>query len=674
VLFLSLPATTAAVGERVAEAFPAADSVAVPAVGDIAAVVSNQLHLGAVIVQVGLIDAAAAVTAVRAASAEVAILVVCEQADDSLHAAVLRAGAQDLLDAHTVDAPLLRSRLLLAEARMGAKEDVMRLALRDPLTQLPNRTMFLDRLAQARHRSQRSGHDLALLFLDLDGFKLVNDGLGHAAGDRVLAEIGLRLAAAVRPTDTVARLGGDEFVVLYEDVTVDDVRRLAQRLRETVARPVAVADHIIELGVSIGVAMSSGVSDGDDIVRDADTAMYHAKQHGGIEFFSPAMQAAALERLEMISALRGALHRGEFELHYQPIVSMSSEALVGAEALLRWHHPELGTVPPSEFIPLAEQTGLIVPIGAWVIAEACRQIGAWRRATDIGQRMRLSINVSARQLARGDLAVLLEHCLAASDVPPDRICIEMTESVLVQAREAAVLHDLRDLGLGLAVDDFGTGYSSLAYLSRFPVDTVKLDRSLLLARHRGQSNKMLGPVIDLVHSLGLTALAEGVEETGDVIELRRLGCDQGQGFYWGRPQSSSDLSTALAEPATDRPLRVIIVDDSDDLRSLVQLQLTLDGRFDIVGEAADGRAGVDLAGALQPDVVLLDLSMPNLDGIAALPFILRAAPACRVVVMSAFSEESSGRAAMAAGASAYITKSAAGDLVRAIIKALPVRA
>jgi diguanylate cyclase (GGDEF)-like protein/PAS domain S-box-containing protein len=445
----------------------------------------------------------------------------------------------------------------VADITQRKQSDMMltHMALHDSLTGLPNRTLALDRLSLALARTERHPSSVAVLFLDLDRFKVINDSLGHNVGDELLVAVASRLREAVRPSDTVARIGGDEFVVVCEDIgEIEDAARIAERIAEALSRSFDLSEDEVILSTSIGIALSSTHQDApEDLLRDADSAMYRAKERGRnrYEVFDSSMRVEAVERLEMEQALRRALGRSELCLFYQPVLDVDSGSVVGVEALLRWNHPERGLLRPAEFISLAEDTGLILPIGRWALQEACRQAQRWREADPQRPPLTIAVNLSARQLAQPDVADMVAEALESTGTDPSQVWLEITESVLTGDTETTIgaLRALKALGVRLSVDDFGTGYSSLLYLKRFPVDTLKVDRAFVagLGTHP-EDTAIVAGVVRLAQTLGLTAIAEGVETEEQRAALLALGCDLAQGYLFGHPEPPEDLD-GLTAPA-----------------------------------------------------------------------------------------------------------------------------
>jgi len=449
-------------------------------------------------------------------------------------------------------APSIEGVLIDITERRRAEEQVLHSALYDSLTELPNRALFHDRLGVAMGRAgSRQDHAFAVLVISLDRFKMVNDSLGHAAGDLLLAEMGRRLERTIRPGDTVARLGGDEFAVLMTDLEhPSDAVRAAERLRRELARPFTVAEREVVTTLSIGIAFSaSGYGHASEILRDAGTAMHRAKALGRDrqEVFDPAMHANAVANLQLEGDLRRALERREFVLHYQPIVALEEGRVVAFEALLRWQRAEQELLSPAHFLPLAEETGLIGQIDAWVLQEACVQASSWDGAS-AKLRPAVSVNLFGRELVNPQMAVRVKDALQASGLDPARLQVEITESALIEDPERAisVLQRIRDLDVKVNLDDFGTGYSSLSYLQHLPVDVLKIDRSFVSRlRGDGSGSEIVEAIVNLAHNLGMEALGEGIETAEQLLVLERLGCDLGQGFYFSRPLDARQVEELL---------------------------------------------------------------------------------------------------------------------------------
>ncbi|WP_433072900.1 putative bifunctional diguanylate cyclase/phosphodiesterase [Dactylosporangium sp. CA-052675] len=456
----------------------------------------------------------------------------------------------NLLEDPSVRGIVLNSRDI--SERKELEDQLVHEAFHDGLTKLANRALFKDRLEVALRRRE----DVAILFLDLDGFKEVNDSLGHAAGDVLLMQVAMRLGEAVRDGDTVARFGGDEFAVLIDAVAApEDADELANRIIAALDEPFVIDNQEIHVQGSIGIALTGpDARDADQLMRNADLAMYRAKSAGSGQFarYDPQMHTGLVERLQLAADLRRALENGdELELHYQPTVELRTGTIVGFEALVRWRHPVRGMISPIDFIPLAESTGLIRPLGQWVLAEASRQAVAWG-AADPARELTMAVNVSGVQFDQPDLPEIVAQVLAATGLPAERLCLEMTESVLMTDTEEnlAVLLSLKDIGVRLAIDDFGTGYSSLAYLRRFPVDTLKIDRSFVERLSGTTPDAALArTIVQLGQSLGMSTVAEGIEEYAQFLALRRMGCDLAQGYYFSRPLPAAEAGLLLPDKA-----------------------------------------------------------------------------------------------------------------------------
>jgi diguanylate cyclase (GGDEF)-like protein len=438
--------------------------------------------------------------------------------------------------------------------RKRAESELSHQAFHDALTGLPNRALYRDRVEHALTRNARTGLDSAVLYLDLDGFKNVNDSLGHDSGDALLREVATRLLAAVRTGDTVARLGGDEFAILIEQSPrpLDEATAVADRALTALAAPYDIGGMRVLVSASVGIAAGDGHTTGAELVRNADIAMYRAKTTGKSQWitYDPHMREAAMERLQLETDLDGALERDEFRLVYQPVVRLETEQIVGFEALLRWHHPTLGVIVPDRFIPIAEESGSIVPIGEWVLRTACEMGAQWQRQYQRDPKLTMAVNISARQLASDDLVERVTEALASSALDPATLVLEMTETALIQDAPVAArrLQELRRLGVRLAIDDFGTGYSSLSYLRQFPVDILKIDRSFInTITDRSQIPAIVRGLLDLGRTLELETVAEGVEDDAQRDGLRDEHCALAQGFLFARPLDPADAEALLLQ-------------------------------------------------------------------------------------------------------------------------------
>src|ERR1700758_4388049 len=445
----------------------------------------------------------------------------------------------------------------------GSQTDITEGKVSDPLTGLPNRLLFIDRVGRLlKHTKRRKDQLFAVLFMDLDGFKMINDSMGHLIGDQLLLGVANRLEKCLRSTDTVARLGesftvarlgGDEFTVILDYLKdPNDAKAAADRLMKALAPPFILGGKEVFTSVSIGIALSSSAyEEPEDMLRDADTAMYRAKSLGKARFevFDADMRASVMARLQLETDLRHALERGEFCNFYQPIVDLASGEIVGFEALLRWHHPTRGLLGPEEFIPVAEETGLIRELGWWNLREACRQISEWRAAADAHSQLTISVNLSAKQFLQPNLVADIKKLLRELDLPPEALKLEITESTVMADPSAAVemLQQIKSLGIRLAIDDFGTGYSSLSYLHRFPLDTLKIDRSFISGMGEdGEGMEIARTILPMANNLRLDVVAEGVETLQQVAMLKKLHCKYAQGYYFSRPLSAEGTAALLA--------------------------------------------------------------------------------------------------------------------------------
>ncbi len=487
------------------------------------------------------------------ASPETPIIIVSDSGEDDLGMAAVTAGAQDhLLTSELTPAGLARS-IRYAVERKHSEVRLTHQALQDPLTDLPNRILFLDRLSVALDRSRRIGLAPAIMFLDVDSFKEVNDSLGHAAGDRLLKVLAERFRTLLRPMDTVARIGGDEFTFLFEGLDGEgEAVAIAERISHAAGLPVALGDSEGDtaVSVSIGIAMLDDPAISlDDAIRDADAAMYRAKDLGGAraQLFDERSRLRVAQREPLEDALRTAIESSQLRVHYQPRVSINGQTgLVGFEALVRWEHPERGLIAPAEFVPLAEETGLIVPLGEWVLHEALEQVRRWRQSRP---GMTISVNMSRRQLEDPRLVARLTEMLARTGADPSVLWLEVAEDTVVGDPEPAAraLEGLSELGVNLAIDDFGLGRSSLHSLRHLPVDMLKIHQSFVSGLGSGGSDDgVVGAVVNLGHALGCSVIAEGVETDNQLAHLRDLGCDGAQGFLFSQPVPEAGVCDLLA--------------------------------------------------------------------------------------------------------------------------------
>ena len=507
----------------------------------------------AVLLDLGLPDARGleALSPVREAVPDMPVVVLSGQPDEGMAVEAVQVGAQDYLLKGQGDGGLLSRSLRYAIERKRSEKHIQHLATHDGLTGLPNRGLLLDRLSQALARTRREQKRLALLFLDLDGFKSINDQFGHDVGDAVLQGVAARLSACMRRCDTVARLGGDEFTLLLPEIAhAHDADRFAAKVLGVFREPIEVQGRLLPLTASIGIGVYP--TDGDScetLMRAADLAMYRAKQRGGghIEFLS-SLRLVPPERQLLGNRLRHALDEAEFVLHHQPRIDARSGEMVGTEVLLRWEHPDLGMLLPSRFLPVAEEMGLMVPIGEWVLRRACEQAREWRRSHPL---LTISVNLSGREFSRKNLHRTVERALRETGVPPSCLELELTESAIMRDEGDAIvsLRQLRSIGVRIAIDDFGTGYSSLSRLRRFPIDGLKIDRSFIeeVATHPGDA-AIVSAIIAMGHGLQLRVTAEGVELPQQMAFLRDHDCDEMQGYFFGAPQSSESIGRLLAQP------------------------------------------------------------------------------------------------------------------------------
>ncbi|MBP1931674.1 putative bifunctional diguanylate cyclase/phosphodiesterase [Ammoniphilus resinae] len=439
--------------------------------------------------------------------------------------------------------------------RKQAEEMIKYMAYHDSLTQLPNRNLFNERLKQALANAERNEANVAVLFIDLDRFKVINDSLGHAFGDLLLKSVSHRLQGCLREYDTIARQGGDEFTVILYDCSQESAKIVAERMISELAYPFVLNNHEVTISPSIGISLYPiDGTNPDTLIRNADRAMYQAKDQGknNYQFYEKDMEAQYTKRLKLENDLRKALARKEFVLYYQPQVDIRNHEVIGVEALIRWNHPETGFISPAEFIPLAEETGLIVPIGEWVLYTACLQNKAWQ---DAGfNPMRMSVNLSARQFRQADIDVLVARVLKETGLDPQYLDLEITEnmSMFDVDMTTEILQKLKRLGVSISIDDFGTGYSSLNYLKRFPIDSLKIDQSFVHDIHSDTDDAaIVKAILAMAHSLDLKVVAEGVETERQLSFLKEQRCDQAQGYYFNRPLSAEHLESMLMKQGAE---------------------------------------------------------------------------------------------------------------------------
>ncbi len=509
------------------------------------------------------------------------IILLTGQGDHELDIRAIKTGASDYLVKSEINADLLERSIRYSIERKRTEDDIYRMAYYDSLTGLPNRLLFQDRLKQALKHAERNNSILAVMFLDVDNFKRINDTFGHCVGDKLLKEIASRMGSVVRKSDSVARqhknlfarLGGDEFTVLLSEIKdAEYVSKVAQRINDSMSQPFILGAQELFVSVSTGIAIyPDDGKDSDSLLKNADSAMYYAKEHGknNYQYYMQSMNDRALENLTLENDLRKALEKDELLLYYQPQVDIVNGKVIGVEALIRWEHPEKGLVPPIDFIPIAEENGLINPIGEWVLKTACKQSRKWQEAGI--PAMPVSVNLASQQFQQSNFIEIINDAINSSGISPQNLILEITESTLMQNTDAvsAKMHEVTSMGVRLAIDDFGTGYSSLSYLKRFPIHAIKIDRSFVMEINTNPDDAaIVEAIISMAHSLKLDVVAEGVETEDQLEFLREQGCEIVQGYLFSRPLPAEDIPGFLSnEEGTDSVLSILCSEISDGMDS-----------------------------------------------------------------------------------------------------------
>jgi diguanylate cyclase (GGDEF)-like protein len=568
-------------------------------------------------------------------------------------------------------------------------------SLHDPLTDLGNRSLFKERLTEAAERHERTGSGLAAVVIDIDDFSLLNEELGHGDADQILILIADRLRSAVKDAGLIARWGADEFAILCEKVADEaDAERLAEKLLHELQLPISVRGRGLTVRACVGIALATPPNQSDEIMRDAEIALRRARHLGKnqVQIFTDVMRGEALERDRTKMALGRALSNGEFILAYQPKILLETNQIVGVEALLRWKDPERGNIPPLDFIPLAEETGLIVPIGAWVIDEACAQIARWSAWFPWHVAPKVCVNVSGSQFHDG-LVETVRQAISASGIDPSLLVLELTESILIEDISATLtkLHELKELGVSLSIDDFGTGYSSLAYLKRYPIDEVKIDRSFIDGLGENpEDTAIVAAIMGMAHALDLLVVAEGIENLEQLTALKTLGCEMAQGFYFCRPEPAEKITNLLLAQSGGHALRsasigdtatelrhntILVVDDAADVLQLSRASLISVG-FNVL-EAKTGTEAIGIARKANPGCIVLDLTLPDMSGLDVCARLRRDPffEECTIVMLTARTSSEDKASAFSLGADDYIVKPfAPRDLVSRVRVAMERRA
>ena len=507
-------------------------------------------------------DGMETISRIQESNSNLPIIVLSGQESESLAMKIVQSGAQDYLVKGQGDGYLISKALRYAIERKRIQEGLSYLAQYDSLTGLANRNLFRERLGRALIRVDRNKSLVALMFIDLDRFKNINDTLGHDAGDKLLIEVSRRLEKCTRDGDTVARLGGDEFTVILEDIKhVDDAAVIARKILVAMEPAIKLSGYEVFVTPSIGITIYPlDDTSVNNLLKNADTAMYRAKERGrnGFQFYTAGMNTRTIERLELEAGLRRALKNEEFVLYYQPKIAIDNRQIIGAEALIRWQYKKLGLIPPLKFIPIAEETGLIVPIGEWVIRTACKQVASWQEAgfTDL----RMAVNISARQFTDSDIVKVVLDAVIQTNIEPQHLEVEITESMLMEdtSINISALKELKEHGIQISIDDFGTGYSSLSYLKRFHIDALKIDQSFVRDITTDSDDAAIASaVIALGQSLQLTVVAEGVETEEQLSFLKKQGCHEAQGYLFSKPVPAEDFTQLLQEEKASQSHKLV---------------------------------------------------------------------------------------------------------------------
>lgn len=507
-------------------------------------------------------DGMETISRIQESNSNLPIIVLSGQESESLAMKIVQSGAQDYLVKGQGDGYLISKALRYAIERKRIQEGLSYLAQYDSLTGLANRNLFRERLSRALIRVDRNKSLVALMFIDLDRFKNINDTLGHDAGDKLLIEVSRRLEKCTRDGDTVARLGGDEFTVILEDIKhVDDAAVIARKILVAMEPAIKLSGYEVFVTPSIGITIYPlDDTSVNNLLKNADTAMYRAKERGrnGFQFYTAGMNTRTIERLELEAGLRRALKNEEFVLYYQPKIAIDNRQIIGAEALIRWQYKKLGLIPPLKFIPIAEETGLIVPIGEWVIRTACKQVASWQEAgfTDL----RMAVNISARQFTDSDIVKVVLDAVIQTNIEPQHLEVEITESMLMEdtSINISALKELKEHGIQISIDDFGTGYSSLSYLKRFHIDALKIDQSFVRDITTDSDDAAIASaVIALGQSLHLTVVAEGVETEEQLSFLKKQGCHEAQGYLFSKPVPAEDFAQLLQEEKASQSHKLV---------------------------------------------------------------------------------------------------------------------